>query len=212
MILKTSQRKSSQADQGFIWSKMNKNCIIIHGSNPRDLQRMKEENLPPQNKRHWISWLKKKLEERGFEVFTPLMPRNWDPKYKDWKKEFEKVSIDENTILIGHSVGGAFVTRWVGDTKTKIKKLILVAPAKIFGGGHECFKDLCDFKINKEILDLAEIVIFISDNESEGIKKAVEIYSKELGIIPIKLKGKGHFTEKRMGTKEFPELLEEVLK
>ena len=188
------------------------NVIIIHGSNPRDKEKL-SKGEPPQNEKHWIPWVKEKLKEKGIKVYTPLMPENWNPKYKDWRKEFEKLDINKNTILIGHSAGGAFLVRWIADTKTKIKKLILVAPAKIFDLGHEYLKDLCDFEINKEILDLArEIVILISDNESEGIKRAVEIYSKELDIKPIELKGKGHFIFKHTGTKEFPELLKEILK
>ena len=41
--------------------------------------------------------------------------------------------------------------------------------------------------------------------------ESVKIYHKKLGGKLIELKGRGHFLEKHMGTKEFPELLNEVL-
>lgn len=83
------------------------NCIIIYGSNPRDREKLKA-GFPFQNKRHWISWLKEKLEEKGIKVFTPLMPENWRVVYENWKKEFEKLPVDEESILVGHSAGAVF--------------------------------------------------------------------------------------------------------
>jgi len=192
------------------------NVIIIHGSNPHDKEKL-AKGEPPQNKRHWIPWIKEKLEKKDIKVNTPLMPKNWNPKYEEWKKEFEKLDINKETILIGHSAGGAFIVKWLGETKKKIKKLILIAPAKSYGKKpSDIFLkklwEFCNFEIDKEILNLVEeIIIFFSDDEKESIKQAIQIYCKELSIVPIKLRGKGHFTERSMGTKEFPELLEEIL-
>ena len=47
-----------------------------------------------------------------------------------FRKAFEKYKVDEDTILIGHSCGSAFLVHWLGDTKQAVK-LILVAPWKI---------------------------------------------------------------------------------
>ncbi|MEA3414110.1 MAG: hypothetical protein U9Q99_01110 [Nanoarchaeota archaeon] len=64
--------------------------IIVHGSNPNDRENIIKYNLPPQNKRDWIAWIKKKLEEKNIECINPLMPENWEPVYEKWKQEFEK--------------------------------------------------------------------------------------------------------------------------
>jgi len=185
--------------------------VIVHGSNPIDREKI-ERGEPPQNLRHWIVWLKEKLEEKGYEVFNPLMPKNWDPNYKEWKEEFEKIPVDEETILIGHSAGGGFSVRWLGETKRKIKKLILIAPA-ITRGKYVNPKELLNFKINRDILkQINSLIIFTSDDEREELKEAAKIYGNELKVKPIELKKHGHFTFKGMGTKEFPELLEEVLR
>src|SRR3989344_146874 len=91
-------------------------CIIIHGC-PSNAEE-KVEN--------WIPWLKKELFSKKIITETPLMPRAWEPNYETFKKEFEKNKVTENTILIGHSCGCAFLVRWLGETKQRINKLILV--------------------------------------------------------------------------------------
>ena len=184
------------------------NCIIIHGSPS------KKENDPEKRTydKHWIPWLKRELEKKGIKTYTPLMPIPWNPKYDEWKKEFEKLSVNENSVLIGHSSGGGFLVRWLGETGKKIKKLILVAPGIIHSGEWKKLNDLLKFKINNKVREnIKDIVIFVSNDDSYGIKKSVDIFSKSLNINPIKLKNKGHFTLGDMGTEKFPELLNEIL-
>ena len=128
------------------------------------------------------------------------------------QKVFEKLNIRSDTILIGHSAGGAFSVRWLGETKKKIKKLILIAASKKTTKESERIKEFCNFEIDHEINKLTkEIVIFISNDTEETIESA-DIYQKELNAKLIRLENRGHFTFRGMGTNEFPELLEEVLK
>ena len=69
------------------------------------------------------------------------------------------------------------------------------------------------FDIDKNIKNnVDEIVVFISDDELEYRKESARIYEKELEARLIELKGMGHFTFGDMGTHEFLELLEEVLR
>ncbi len=193
------------------------NVVIVHGANPKDREKIKKGFLP-QNKRSWFSWIKKKLKGKNVTCFAPLMPENWAPKYQDWKKEFEKIKIDENSVLVGHSTGGAFLVRWLGETNRKIKKLILVAPAwsseTIPLDEPEFFRNFYGFEIDKKIKDrVKEIIIFVSDDERDTIKKSVEAYSKELNINPIILKKRGHFVQKTINEKmRFPELLKEIIR
>jgi len=191
------------------------NVIIVHGSNRNDLVRIKENSLVPQNERHWIPWIKEQLEKRGIKCETPLMPRNWDPKYKEWKDYFNQFlpSINENSVLIGTSTGAAFLVKWLGDTKQKITKLILVAPVT---GKEKCNEwlneEYKDFEIDESIKErVGEIIIFHSDNDHAERLESAKIYSEKLGGELIELKGRGHFIFKHMGTKEFPELLDEIL-
>jgi predicted alpha/beta hydrolase family esterase len=105
------------------------------------------------------------------------------------------------------------VTRWLGETGKKIKKLILVAPA-IVNKRKEYWEleKFYDFKINFGIKERVEEIILIeSDNDGEGILESGKIYSRELKVKPIILHKRGHFTERGMGTREFPELLEKII-
>ncbi len=59
---------------------------------------------------------------------------------------------------------------------------------------------------------VGKIVIFTADDEKEDGKKSAIIVHNALGGEVISLNGHGHYTLKDMGTEEFPELLEAVLK
>ncbi|MGE0792626.1 MAG: class I tRNA ligase family protein [Candidatus Woesearchaeota archaeon] len=182
---------------------------MVHGSNSTEEGSKKS----PENERHWKRWLKNELEKEGIKVSNELYPNDWYPKYNDWKELFEKNNIDENSILIGHSAGGAFLVRWLDETGRKIKKLILVSPGK---AGKQSRNFLDDLYGNVTIKNIgknvkSEIVIYTSNNDIEKHIIGAKEYSEELPAKVITLENKGHFTEKEMGTKEFPELLNEVL-
>lgn len=139
------------------------------------------------------------------------MPEAWHPDYEKFKKEFEKYEVTNDTILIGHSCGCAFLVRWLGETKKVVKKLILVAPWKIADGKDKYKKSFYGFPIDKTIKKrVGKIVMFTSDNDEQNAKKNLEIYRKNLGGKIIELKGMGHFCFEDMGTEEFPELLNEA--
>jgi len=190
------------------------NCIVIHGSNINDKERHTNPDYVTKNKKNWIPWIKEQLESKGIETFTPLMPNQWDPEYESWKQEFEKLKdkINEDTVLVGHSCGTAFLLRYLSETHIKIKKLILIAPAIIPKGFTHYLKEFFNFKIDEKIKEtIKEMVIFTSDNDSQpyldSAKQLYEIFQCKL----VEFKGYGHFVKKHMGAIEFPELLKEVL-
>jgi len=161
--------------------------------------------------KHWIPWLKQKLEATGIQTFTPLMPTPWEPVYNDWKKEIEQLPIDENTIIIGHSCAAAFLTKWLGETKRSVKKLIFVGGSRIAKRGDHRKDDLYLAEISPEIKNrVKDIILFISNDDPRHLR-STNIYAKELNGRIIRLKNRGHFTFKDMGTHEFPELLAEAL-
>ncbi|MFH1366136.1 MAG: alpha/beta hydrolase [Patescibacteria group bacterium] len=186
------------------------NCIIIHGC-PSNSEELININDPGSYYKHWIPYIKKNLILRGINTETPLMPSPWEPNYEAFKKEFEKYPVSENTILIGHSCGCSFLVRWLGESKQKIKKLILVAPWKIPKANDPFREKFYVYPIDETINDrVREIIIFTSDNEKEDGKKSLEIYKKSLRSKIIELKGKGHYIFRDMKTEEFPELLKEI--
>lgn len=162
--------------------------------------------------KHWIPWIKEQLIARGIKTETPRMPSPWEPDYEKFKKEFEKCEVGENTILIGHSCGCAFLVRWLGETKKKIFKLILVAPWKIPDKDDEFRKRFYEYPIDETIKSrIKEIIMFTADDEEGDGKKSLKIFHQALGGKVIELKGRGHYTMGDMGMEKFPELLEVIL-
>jgi len=186
-------------------------CIIIHGC-PSDVEKAMNEETRTYDK-HWIPWTKEQLISKGIEVETPLMPEPWEPNYIKFKGEFEKYGVDEDSVLIGHSCGCAFLVRWLGETKQKIDKLILVAPWKIPDKDDEHRKEFYTYPIDETIKErVNKIVMFTADDEEEEGKESLKIYNEALGGKIIELKGHGHYTMGDMETTEFPELIEEIIK
>ncbi len=180
-----------------------RNCVIIHGcsSAPGIIT---FEN-------HWISWVAQKLNTHDIHTTTPRMPEPWQPQYEDYKKEFEKENIDENTILIGHSCGCAFLVRWLGESKQKIDTLILVAPWKI-AGEQSPKKSFYQYTIDETIPErVKKIIMFTSDTEEKMGKDSLAIFQNALNGKIISLTNKGHYTPDDMNTNEFPELLKEII-
>jgi len=188
-----------------------KTVYIIHGC-PSDAEKAMDPETRTYDK-HWLPWLKRELTERGIKAEVPLMPDPWEQVYGKYKVEFEKYEVGENDILVGTSCGAAFLVRWLGDTKKKIHKLILVAPWAIPEKGNEIKEAFYNYQIDESIKSrVNEITIFTADNEEEEGKESVQIFHKALGGEIIELEGRGHYVMSDMGTEEFPELLEVVLK
>jgi predicted alpha/beta hydrolase family esterase len=188
-----------------------KTVYILHGC-PSDEEKALDSEKRTYDK-HWIPWLKRELISKGFKVETPMMPNPWAPSYENFKKEFEKYPVTENDFLIGHSCGCAFLVRWLGDTKQEIDKLILVAPWKISDGSDSFRKEFYGYSVDETIKNrVKEIIMFTSNDEEEDGKKSLEIFHDALGGKVIDLPNKGHYTMDDMGTEEFPELLESMIK
>lgn len=186
-----------------------RNCIIVHGC-PSDPEKAMDPERRTYNK-HWMPWLQRELIAQGIPTEIPLMPNPWAPNYEAFKTAFEKYTIDEGTILVGHSCGCAFLVRWLGETKRKIAKLILVAPWKIPDEGDEGRKKFYLYPIDELIPSrVGEIVIFTSNNEEDDGKESVKLFHDALGGKIIELQNHGHYCLDDMGTEEFPELRDSI--
>lgn len=96
---------------------MKNNIFIFHGT----------EGYPGEN---WFPWMKKELERRGHEVFVPQFPSPpmISAKIAEWfdvLKNYEHY-IDENAVLIGHSLGGIFTLRVLERLSHPVKAAFFV--------------------------------------------------------------------------------------
>jgi uncharacterized protein len=189
-----------------------KNAIILHGMGSKEEYYSLE--YPSGSNSHWLPWLQKQLLTRDILAVTIEMPHNFAPDYAVWRREFERFDITPETILVGHSCGGGFLVRWLSEHKdVKVGRVVLVAPW--LDPNKEDTTDFFDFEIDTALVARTDgITIFESDNDDvSGVAPSVSLIRENVaGVKHILLNGYGHFCLGDMGTVEFPELLEEVLK
>ena len=183
-------------------------AIILHGT-PSE-----EEYLEPfgasQSNKHWIPWLQHQLIINGYHTWTPELPLPHKPNYSLWKEEFERYTLDENSLLIGHSCGGGFLLRWLSETKRKIKRTVLVAPW--LDPNERKDPDFFDFTLDPELTKRTDLHIFASDNDAEDIAESVTIIKDICSDAHYRLfNGYGHFCLADLRSERFPELLETLL-
>jgi predicted alpha/beta hydrolase family esterase len=181
-----------------------KNAFIIHGT----------EGYPEEN---WFPWLKQELEKKNYKVFVPQFPSppKVPAKIAEWFDVLKKYEqhINEDTILIGHSLGGIFTLRILERLKHPIK-------AACFAGtpigvrpilNYERDNSFSGFSFDwKSIIKKAHhFLVFQSDNDpyvslGNGEELAKNLYVK-LNFVP----NAGHFNAKAGYTK-FDLLLEKL--
>ncbi len=185
------------------------NVIIVHGANDSEKSAFEGGR---ENTRHWFPWLRRNLEKEKISFSSELYPKDWSPDYKEWKNIFEKNKINEDTVLVGHSLGCAFILRWLAEKKQKVKKVILVAPYVLDSKDLPGLKDMVSFNFDNSLNSLYnELVVFSSEDDSPFILKSVKEVNQKLNVKHFLFKNKGHFTRSDLGTEEFPELLKEIL-
>ncbi len=91
------------------------NFVLLHGYNGSP-------------KKHFFPWLSGELEKMGYKVQVPALPRPEDPRVEEQVAHVLKtVSFDENTVLVGHSLGGIVALKVLERLSKPVRKTILVA-------------------------------------------------------------------------------------
>lgn len=192
---------------------MKKQIFVIHGGDVFDsyeeyLDFLKKYSINIEKIKcgTWKDSLQEKLGN-DFEVIYPAMPNKYNAKYAEWKIWFEKFIpfLKDDIILIGGSLGGLFLAKYLSENEfsLKIKAVILVAPP---------FSDdyLGDFKITGSLEKFRKqadnIVLYQSKDDTCVSFSEHEKYVKELPEAEeIIFENRGHFTQK-----EFPEIVEKI--
>lgn len=116
---------------------MKKQVIFVHGgdiffSHKEYITFLKEYKISKKKltNKKWHFYLDKDLGN-NFEVIKPLMPNALNARYLEWKIWFEKFFpfLRKDVILVGHSLGGTFLVKYLSENKfpKKIKGLFLIA-------------------------------------------------------------------------------------
>jgi uncharacterized protein len=179
------------------------NIIMIHGAggNPNE---------------NWFPWLKSELESLYCKVFVPKLPtfenqslQNWMEVFKDYRQY-----LDENTIVVGHSLGPAFLLSVLENLNRPIKAAFFVAGFTGLLNNSE-FDELNKTFVMKSF-DWAKIknncnkfyVINSEDDPYVPLAKGRSL-AENLGTELITLKNAGHINEKA-GYTEFSFLFDKI--
>lgn len=181
-----------------------KNALILHGTGNN-------------SRGNWFPWLKGELEKRGYEVWSPDLPRADKPnikRYNDYILGNSSWVFNEKSVLVGHSSGAVAILGLLQHLRdTVVDTCILVGSFKDNLGSKDfdgLFEDPYDFK---KIKKHAKRFVFIhSNNDPYCPLDHAKYLAKKLGGKLIIKKGQGHFNlEVGEKYKQFPFILE-VLK
>lgn len=186
-----------------------KNVIIVHGK-PAKEQYYNPAGVASSNFA-WIPWLQKQLLVRDIMPNVPEMPHAYAPEYTSWQREFERFDITPDTVLVGHSMAGAFLLRWLSEhPEAAPARMVLVAPSVDPLRQNET--GFAEFTIDPTITDRTQLIMMTSDNDSEKAEQSRAIITDALPQTDVRMfTGYGHFIPDHLGKNSLEEVLDIIL-
>lgn len=195
---------------------MQKTVLVIHGGTTFDtyeeywkwLESI-DMDIDRLDSKDWKDSLRDKLLD--FKVLCPKMPNKMNARYLEWKLWFEKMFkfLSDDVVLVGHSLGGIFLAKYLAENNfpNKISQLHLVAASY----DTEVIKDsLADFVLSGTVEKVSEkvenIFLYQSKDDTSVAYEDVLKYKRDLPNAELIIfEDRGHFNQK-----EFPELVERI--
>lgn len=198
------------------FNSMKKQIVIIHGGDTfktyeqylRFLKRFQIDfNEYRTGRRGWKDTLAEKLGEE-YEVIRPEMPCRGNAKYPEWQIWFEKfiLHLAGEVVLVGHSLGGAFLAKYLSENTfpKKIKGVFLVAP--VYDTDSEGYSPLSFSPPKKINLQTKNVFLYHSTDDKIVPHSQLNKFSQAIPNATIKqFTDRGHFNQE-----EFPELVEDI--
>ena len=176
------------------------NVFIIHGAYGR----------PDEN---WFPWLKGELEKLDCRVFIPKFPTPEKQTMKKWLKAFENYGkyLNEDSIVVGHSLGYAFILNLLENKKIRAAFLV-AAYYKFIGNDYfdtisKTFMKSFDWEKIKG--NCGKFFIYHSDNDMYQPLSMAHGLTDNLNARLKIIKNAGHFNEKS-GYVKFEALLHDL--
>ncbi len=162
---------------------------------------------------NWFPWLKKELIKIGRQVIIPQFSTPENQTLGNWLSTLEQYEkhIDEDTILVGHSLGVPFALNVI--ERYKVKAAFLVAgfygkAGNRFDPGMVTFAQR-KFDWEKIKSNCKHFYIFHSDNDPYIRLEKAEALAEKLGTDVIIVPGAGHIN-RSSGYTEFDILLSKI--
>ncbi|HOZ53666.1 MAG TPA: alpha/beta hydrolase [bacterium] len=191
--------------------------MLIHGGttfkNRHDyLSFLKNIEVSLRKKIKWSGEYFDKKLGKDFDIIRPTMPLGLNAKYEDWKIYLERFFplLKDNIVLIGSSLGGIFLAKYLSENSfpKKILSIYLIAapfdntlPNEDLVGGFKLKSDL------SRLSKLNNLNLLFSENDDVVPVSHSQKYYNKLPSANIKVyKNKnGHFK-----IKTFPELIKMI--
>jgi len=196
---------------------MKKQILLIHGGDNFatyeeyiDFLKKYEVKLEELDAKRWKENLSEKLGG-DFEVIFPKMPNPMNAKYAEWKITFEKFFpfLKDNIILVGHSLGGIFLAKYLSENKfpQKILATFLVSAPYDEKDTNEF---LGDFNLPESLEMFREQggKIFLYHSKDDEVVPFID-FEKYKKVLPeaetMVFEDRGHFDQN-----EFLELVKDI--
>ena len=201
-----------------------KQVLVIHGGDFFDtreeyVESLKKETLDKEDllrgeRQGWKNNLSRDLG-KGYEVLRPRMPLEDNARYEEWKLWFEKTlpHLVDGCVLVGHSLGGIFLARYLSENTLPFKPsglLLIAAPflEEMKGVGKD---SNAGFTVGKDLSNVPNVVpkvlILQSDDDELVPVDHANKYKKFMEKAKLVLvKGKNHFFKEET----YPEILEAI--
>ncbi len=195
---------------------MKKQVLVIHGGETfktyegylsflRSWKIDLEDILNP--RRDWKDSLSDDLGKE-FEVIAPKMPNKLNAKYLEWKIWFEKFipHLAPEIILIGHSLGGIFLAKYLSENEFP-KKILATFLISAPHDDTDSEYSLADFQLpeNLDLLSTQSGKIFLYHSQDDLVVPFSDFqkFQKSLsGATGKVFSDRGHFNQEK-----FPELV-----
>jgi predicted alpha/beta hydrolase family esterase len=179
-----------------------KKVLFLHSAGPQG---------PHQGSGDFIAHLKAGLGS-GFSLKCPKVPHPESPDYATWKAKLAKemAGLEDGVILIGHSLGGSVLAKYLSEERIGIRIAALCLAATPFWGekGWEYQPFYLKEGFGKKLSRIPRIFLYHSKDDKVVAPGHVRRYAEALPKATVRLvKGRGHAFEKE----GLPELVEDLL-
>lgn len=201
---------------------MKQQVIVIHGGDTHRTYReyltyLKKYrlNYSRLTKGGWKENLQKSLGRR-FETVLLKMPNPLNARYAEWKIMFQKIIpfLRGKPILIGHSLGGIFLAKYLSENKfrKKIRATFLIAAPYDNDSGRKVNQSLVDFVLPRKLTGFEKqgglILLYQSEDDPVVPFPHLGKYQRALPrAVSVTFKNRGHFSQEK-----FPELVRDIKK